>query len=74
MAIATVPSDLRNRTDLNLGQVNRVAHLRKRREQLKKQRVGAVEKVESIDADIAAGEKEEAEILTAATPLFPEKK
>jgi hypothetical protein len=71
MAIATIPADLRNRTDLTVAQLNRVALLRKRRPVLEKQRDAAKDKADEIQADIDAGVKEEDEILRAPAPLFP---
>lgn len=66
--VANIPSDLRERDDLTIGQVNRVVTLRKRREDLRADLKVLDEKREQTEADILAGMKEEREILGLPEP------
>lgn len=68
--IATIPEDLRKRTDLSIGDANRVVELRKRHESLREQLVGAEAKVANLKRDLEQNEKEETEILKKPAPAL----
>ena len=63
MSIARIPTDLRNRKDLTLEDIERIVHLRKQREK-RKAKIEATEKeVAQMKADQTRDMAEENEIL-----------
>lgn len=66
--IAVLPEDLRERDDLTIGQANRIATLRSRREDLVAELADLDKQREQVAADIAAGDKEVREILGQPEP------